>query len=160
MHHIMLLSDGTVMAFQGCDLPFTGDICASCNPCLSFSHDCYRLTPDAHGSYVNGTWTKLANMQNSRLFFSSIVLKNGNVLVAGGEYGDGGAGAEVFDPVANQWAPAPVPVGLLDPSSDCPYLVGSVKQAFLDSCAKILPDGKVIVTPVAGKTRGSSLIYD
>src|SRR5437867_8591152 len=74
MHHIMLLSDGTVMAFHGCDLPFTGDICASCNPCLSFSHDCYRLTPDAHGSYVNGAWTKLANMQNSRLFFSSIVL--------------------------------------------------------------------------------------
>src|SRR5207237_3631334 len=93
MDHIMLLSDGTVMGFHGCDLPFTGDICAGCNPCLSFSHDCYRLTPDANGSYVNGTWTKLANMQNSRLFFSSVVLKSGNVFVAGGEYGDGGANA-------------------------------------------------------------------
>ena len=50
MHHIMLLSDGTVMAFHGCDLPFIGDLCASCNPCLSFSHDCYRLTPDGHAA--------------------------------------------------------------------------------------------------------------
>src|SRR5580692_2258458 len=32
------------------------------------------LTPDATGSYVNGTWSTLASMHNSRLFFSSQVL--------------------------------------------------------------------------------------
>jgi hypothetical protein len=160
MHHIMLLSDGTVMAFHGCDLPFTGDICAGCNPCLSFSHECYRLAPDGQGSYINGTWTKLTDMNNSRLFFSSVVLKNGKVFVAGGEYGDGGATAEVYDPIANQWTLAPVPINLLDPSADSPNVMPVIKQSFLDSCSIILSDGRVLVTPVAGSTRGSSLIYD
>src|SRR3954471_24469760 len=36
-----------------------------------------KLTPDASGSYHNGTWTTVAAMINTRLYFSSQVLKDG-----------------------------------------------------------------------------------
>src|SRR5271168_4104377 len=45
-----------------------------------------RLTPDATGSYVNGTWTTTSKMASDRLFFSSQVLPSGKLYVAGGEY--------------------------------------------------------------------------
>lgn len=66
----MLLGDGTVLTYDG-------------------SGNCNRLTPDNHGGYTHGTWTRLAKMNNSRLFFASVLLTNGNVFVAGGEYGAG-----------------------------------------------------------------------
>lgn len=62
-----------------------------------------RLTPDAHGSYINGTWDTIAPMNYDRLFFSSQVLPSGKVYVAGGEYGPGGTRGEVYDPVSNTW---------------------------------------------------------
>lgn len=62
-----------------------------------------RLTPDASGSYVNGTWTQIAQMNYDRFAFSSQVLPSGKVYVAGGEYGTGGQYGEVYDPVANTW---------------------------------------------------------
>src|SRR5256885_16814582 len=40
LNNALLLSDGTVMAGDG-------------------GQNWYRLTPDIHGSYVNGTWTTL-----------------------------------------------------------------------------------------------------
>ncbi len=60
-----------------------------------------RLTPDIHGSYANGTWDTIASNVNDRLFFSSQVLPNGNVYVAGGEYGAGGTNGEVYSPAKN-----------------------------------------------------------
>ncbi len=69
----LLLSDGTVLGMNG-------------------AGQCVRLTPDIHGSYINGTWSVLATMNSSRLFFSSVVLTNGNVFVAGGEYGGESSG--------------------------------------------------------------------
>jgi hypothetical protein len=62
-----------------------------------------KLTPDATGSYVNGTWTQIASMNYDRFAFSSQVLPSGKVYVAGGEYGAGGTYGEVYDPVANTW---------------------------------------------------------
>ena len=62
-----------------------------------------RLTPDNTGSYVNGTWTSMANMNYDRLFFATQVLPNGKVFAAGGEYGAGATRGEVYDPVANTW---------------------------------------------------------
>ena len=53
-----------------------------------------RLTPDASGSYANGTWSSIAAMHNTRLYYSSQVLKDGRVYVAGGEYGTGGSSGE------------------------------------------------------------------
>jgi hypothetical protein len=47
---MLLLSDGTVMVQRS-----------------GISSNWYRLTPDIHGSYVNGTWTTLAAMHDARL---------------------------------------------------------------------------------------------
>jgi hypothetical protein len=99
-----------------------------------------KLTPDATGSYVNGTWTTTAPMIDSRLFFSSQVLKDGRVYVAGGEYGTGLQKAEVYDPVANTWTAAPSPgVNISDANSE------------------ILEDGRVIQGLVAGTLKGTQI---
>ena len=66
---MMLLTDGTVFALDGDD-----------------SRTWLKLTPDVHGSYVNGTWTALAPMSFTRLYFASNVLQDGRVWVLGGEY--------------------------------------------------------------------------
>src|ERR1017187_5338352 len=65
---MLLLSDGTVMAAS------------------AGANGWYRLAPDIHGSYVNGTWSSLASMHDTRLYYSSDVLRDGRVFVAGGEY--------------------------------------------------------------------------
>jgi hypothetical protein len=52
----------------------------------SSSNSWWRLLPDSTGNYADGTWQKLANSNSGRLFFGSVVMQNGNVLVVGGEY--------------------------------------------------------------------------
>lgn len=112
---MLLLSDGTVMAQN------------------SGGNAWYRLTPDGHGSYANGTWTKdIHAMNDTRTFYSSDVLQDGRVFVAGGEYGTGGGKAEVYDPVANGWTPTPV-----------------AGVGFADSQSRMLPGGNVLVAPVS-----------
>ncbi len=86
--HPMLLTDGTVI--------FLGQPCT-------------RLTPDIHGSYVNGTWTTLAPMHDSRTFYSSQILPDGRVWVCGGEYGSGKNRTEVYQPTNNTWTQLPNP---------------------------------------------------
>src|SRR5215467_1468060 len=66
---MLLLTDGTVMV-QGY------------NP----GNDWMRLTPDSTGSYINGTWSRLAAMSTPRLYYASHVLPNGKVWLLGGEY--------------------------------------------------------------------------
>ncbi len=139
---MLLLSDGTVMAQQS-----------------GTSSSWYRLTPDIHGSYINGTWTTLAAMHDTRLYFSSDVLQDGRVFVAGGEYGTGAATAEVYDPVANKWMQVSPPTSLLNPTAASPALA-SGNQAFLDSVSKILPNGNVLVGPVGPAAYGGTLIYN
>ena len=120
----MLLSDGTV---------FTYDSSGNCN----------RLTPDIHGSYVNGTWTRLTMMNDARLFFASVLLTNGNVFVAGGEYGAGHDHAELYDSLNNTWTRIPDPVPGV---------------GFSDAISKTLPNGNVLVAPVG--SFGGCLIYN
>ena len=129
---MLLLSDGTVMAQQ------TG------------GSNWYRLTP-INGRYTNGIWSTMPSMNDARVFYSSAVLRDGRLFVAGGEYGTGGAKAEIFDPQANQWTQIPVPAALLNPA---------LGEGFLDSSCKILPDGKLLVAPVAANTFAGTLIYD
>ena len=77
---ILLLSDGTVIAENGLST-------------------WYRLTPDTNGSYVNGAWSTIAPMHDTRLHFLTYVLPDGRVFVAGSEYGTGintAAGGTVF----------------------------------------------------------------
>jgi len=132
---MLLLPDGTVMASrQG----------------GAIGKGWYRLTPDSTGSYVNGTWTTLAPMIDSRLYYSSQVLRDGRVFVAGGEYGTGGSHAEVYDPLTNTWTAINPPAALWNPSTD----------NFVDSLSVLLPDGRVLIQPVFPHTAGVGLIYD
>jgi hypothetical protein len=101
-----------------------------------FEQDWYKLTPDRMGSYVNGTWTRLASLQAGYVpdAFASAVLANGKLVITGGEYNNGqftltNLGA-VYDPVANTWTPLPAPPGW-DYIGDSPSVV--------------LPDGRFVV---------------
>jgi hypothetical protein len=112
VNNCLLLSDGTVLGMNG-------------------AGQCVRLTPDIHGSYINGTWTQLTTMNSSRLFFSSVVLTNGNVFVAGGEYGDANHyDAELYDSQANTWTVIP---GSQSPNFN-----------YSDSPSQMLPNGNVL----------------
>ena len=120
---MLLLSDGSVMAQGGGGSSW------------------YRLKPDVHGSYINGTWSTLASMHDTRQYYSLQILRDGRLFVAGGEYGTGGSTSEVFNPVTNTWT--------LTPSSG---------QNFVDSVSEILPDGRIMSAPVYGPA--STVIYD
>lgn len=123
-----LLTDGTVLA-QGVS-----------------TNRWYRLTPDGSGSYTNGTWSTMANSVHAPLYYASGILRDGRLIVVGGEY-DAGAlvwllGAEIYNPVANAWTTLPVPAGWVR--------IG-------DAPGCVLPDGRFFVGQVA--TRRTA-IYD
>ncbi|HZU21642.1 MAG TPA: kelch repeat-containing protein, partial [Terriglobales bacterium] len=68
-----------------------------------------KLSPDAYGSYVNGTWSTVGPMNIPRLYFASQVLQDGRVWVTGGEYTGpyydsniAGSG-EIYNPATNTW---------------------------------------------------------
>lgn len=125
---MLLLSDGTVMCHSS-----SGG--ADGNGTLWD-----RLTPDVNGSYINGTWSTTAPMIDTRLFFSSQVLKDGRVYVAGGEYGTGLQKAETYNPLTNTWTAAPSPgVNISDANSE------------------ILEDGRVLQALVTGTLRPTSI---
>ena len=125
VNNCVLLSDGTVLGMNGDGV-------------------CVKLSPDTHGSYINGAWTTLAAMNKSRLFFSSQLLTNGNLWVAGGEDGAGGRSAELYNTLSNVWTLIPTPsFGYPD---------------FSDSISEILPNGNPLVAPVSES--GGCLIYN
>ena len=101
-----------------------------------------RLTPNSSGSYINGTWSTIAPMNDTRLYVSSQTLKDGRIYVAGGEYGTGGSKGEIYDPVLNSWTPVPI--------SGAYY--GDANSAILDN-GKILQ--ATLVQPF-----NQTLIYD
>ena len=95
----LLLTDGTVIAHNGC------------------AADWWRLTPDSNGSYVSGAWSQIASLPPGYgpLYFSSAVLPDGRVLIEGGEYNSCQAvwsnlGA-IYDPLANSWTSVNPPAG-------------------------------------------------
>ena len=132
---MLLLTDGTV-------------ICKTSSGGTSEGTRWDRLTPDIHGSYINGTWTTIAAMHDERLYFSSQVLPDGRVYVAGGEYGAGGYKSEVYDPKTNVWTACP------------PMRPGPYSFDISDANSEILPDGKILQAVVdTGGTR-LNFIYD
>jgi hypothetical protein len=144
---MILMSDGTV-------------ICAN-NPSTSSSSAgfvWYRLTPDPFGHYVEGEWSDIAPMHDSRLYYASQLLHDGRLFVAGGEYGTGGAKAEIYDPLADTWTQINPPALLLDPTQPSPDISGL--QAFIDAESELLPDGRVLIAPVGPKISKGTLIYD
>jgi hypothetical protein len=118
---MMLLSDGTVMV-QGGGNPTT------------VTKTWYRLTPDATGSYANGTWSQLASMGLEREWYASNILPDGRVFVLGGE--DSGPQGqanftntgEIYDPVADAWTP----------------ITNFPQRKFGDDPSEVLPDGRVL----------------
>ena len=81
----------------------------------------FKLTPDIHGSYVNGTWTQLASKPFISYAAAQAVLADGRVLIEGGEYSNyeydfllTNQGA-IYDPVANTWKSVPPPLFFQDP---------------------------------------------
>ena len=113
-----LLTDGTVI-FQG-----------------NQGSDWAKLTPDKSGSYVKGTWTKIASLPSgySPDAFSSAVLADGRVVIIGGEYNFGSFSltnkGAIYDPTKDTWTPLGHPKG----------------WAYIgDSPSAVLPDGRFMV---------------
>ena len=145
---MLLLSDGTVMVAD--------------YPNLTTSKGWYRLTPDSSGSYLNGTWSTLASMHDTRGAFSSVVLTNGRVLAFGGEFGTGATNSEVYDPLSNTWTVVPVAAGVITTNLNL-SLVGQGQSGyagFSDSCSVILPNGNVLAAPVDPATNGNTAIFN
>ena len=139
---MLLLSDGTVMALDA-----------------NTWNLWYKLTPDSHGSYINGTWSTLAPMHYTRLYCASDVLPDGRVFVAGGEYGTGTTNAEVYDPQSNVWTVIPIPSGLINTNNTS--VIGTENDAgFMDAYSVVLSNGKVLICPVVPAHSGLTTIYD
>ncbi len=92
----LLLTDGTVILHEACGRSW------------------YKLIPDNSGSYINGTWRRIASLPAGYgpLYFGSAVLPDGRVMMAGGEYNfTPGQGCQsvwtnqgaIYDPKANKW---------------------------------------------------------
>jgi hypothetical protein len=105
----------------------------------------WKLSPDGMGSYVNGSWSRLADSNQDRLYFASAVLADGRVLVCGGEYSDVSGSftqdetnsCEIYDPVADSWATLPSPASTANP--------GTVWTQVGDSPCTVLPDGRFLI---------------
>jgi hypothetical protein len=104
----------------------------------------FKLTPDIHGSYVNGTWTQLASKPYISYAAAQAVLADGRVIIEGGEYSNyeydfllTNQGA-IYDPVANTWTSVPPPpffADLFPPRATfAPHPIG-------DSASVVLPNG-------------------
>lgn len=125
---MLLLTDGSVLA-QGVS-----------------TNRWYRFSPDAQGDYRNGTWQRVADSVKAPLYYASGVLRDGRVIVAGGEYNNGAAvwllASEIYDPQANTWTTLPVPAGWVR--------IG-------DAPGCVLPDGRFFIGQVSSR---ATAIYD
>ncbi len=105
----LLASNWTALAnqapteIQTMELLTNGTVMAS-----TYSNQWYLLTPSAKGSYINGTWSQLANEPVDRLYVGTTVEQSGNVFVLGGEYINGNDAwsntGETYDPNTNSWS--------------------------------------------------------
>jgi len=137
---MLLLTDGTVLVHEE---PRNGQ-------------NWYKLTPDIHGSYLHGTWTKAASLPNgySPLFFGSAVLPDGRLVIEGGEFNNGkevwSTLGAVYDPLKDEWTPIQPPTGWSH--------IG-------DASATILPNGTLMqvdccdLPPVAALLDASNLTW-
>ncbi len=99
----------------------------------------YRYQPDSEGGYSDGTWTQVGSLQSGYAPYAgaSAVLANGELVMSGGEYNEGGKyqlqlvnlGA-VFNPKTNKWTPLGHPARW--------KWIG-------DSPTSVLPDGKLLM---------------
>ena len=120
--------DGAILTFQLTD----GTVMAQGNN----DSDWWKLTPDNTGSYVNGTWTRLASLPAGYVpdAFASAVLADGRLIIEGGEYNNGAFAltnqGAIYDPAPNTWT-------VVAPPKSWGYIG--------DSPALVLPNGKFLV---------------
>ncbi len=119
-----LLSDGTAMVKQG--------------------NNWIKLTPDATGSYVNGSWSQLAGENANRLYNATNVLNDGRVFELGAEILNGNLvwdnTGEIYSPITNTWSPIP---NFPEPTFGGPTM--------------LLPNGTVLAGSMTGP---NTYIYD
>ena len=139
---MLLLPDGTVMAQNGGGTGW------------------YKLTPDSTGSYVSGTWTNLQSMHYPRLYYSSDVLPDGRVFVAGAEYGTGTTNAEIYNPESDSCSPVSIPSGIINENNTVDPIHHNNSAGFIDSGSALLSNGKILITPVAAANGGETVTYD
>jgi hypothetical protein len=107
-----------------------------------------KLTPDANGSYVNGSWSQLASMPYIPYAAAQAVLADGRVIIEGGEftgvYEDftlTNQGA-IYDPVTNSWTSVAPPLFFVDlyppRAVFAPHPIG-------DASCVVLPDGTFMI---------------
>ena len=97
----------------------------------------HAFTPDDSGSYENGVWSQLADMQFTRMYYASGVFKDGRIIVSGGEYSNAGNdtnNTQIYDPGNNNWVDVIPPVGWAN--------IG-------DASSCILPDGRLMIGSMA-----------
>src|SRR5580698_4082835 len=118
---MLLESDGTVLVHDEPDNNSTGG-----------TNAWYKLTPNSKGSYVDGTWSRIASMPAAYtpLYFASAILPDGRMIVEGGEYiGENAVWSnqgEIYNPVTNKWASVAPPPGW---------------TSMGDAASDVLPDG-------------------
>lgn len=137
----VLLTDATVLV-------------ASCN-----TPSWYKLTPDSHGNYADGTWTQLASLpvingtQYAPLYHATGVLPDGRVIVMGGEYNGKNTGVwtnlgAIYDPVANSWTAVNAPRGTLWTNiGDAQSIVLADGTFMLASCCAYYPSADALFQP-------------
>ena len=127
----LLLTDGTVMVQQ----------MQTISNGLYGTGSWWRLTPDASGSYQNGTWTQLATMPAGHAphYYASAVLPDGRVVIVGGEYNLNGSQMEretnrgsIYNPATNTWTSITPPSGVTE--------IG-------DAASVVLPNGTFMLGP-------------
>jgi hypothetical protein len=125
----ILLTDGTVMFSDS----------------LTPSH-WWRLTPDVNGSYVNGTWSSMAQLPTGYVptYFASAVLRDGRVIVVGGEFNENAQtettfGA-IYDPAVDVWTPV-----------QPPSPIATWYESVGDAPSVVLADGTFMIGSIYGQ---------
>jgi hypothetical protein len=114
-----------------------------------------RLTPDATGSYVNGTWSRVPPMPASYnpLYFASAILPDGRMIVEGGEY----LGATpawtnkgaIYDPVRNSWRSVAPPPGWANIGDAQSVVLANGTYMLAQACQNCLSSNGVLSTNAA-----------
>ncbi len=126
----LLLTDGSVIVQNTSAFGASGQV--------------YKLTPDNTGSYVNGTWTRIASIPYIPTAAAQAVLADGRVLIEGGEFSGvhqaftlTNQGA-IYNPVTNTWAFVTPPAFFTDlyppRAAFAPHPIG-------DAASVVLADG-------------------
>ena len=144
----LLMTDGTVILHEPCGRSW------------------YRLTPDQYGSYINGTWKRIASLPAgyAPLYFGSAVLADGRVVIAGGEYNaSSGQNCQavwtnqgaIYDPKKNKWTSI-APPATWSTIGDAQSVVlpnGTYMQANCCNKEQALLDASTLTWTITGKNK-------